>query len=158
MIKRDTFQGGGIYSADGSFAYVLISLIQIHFTRYILNFFFLKICHLCALLWLVELTQSVRLPGRGDSLIITVRMWRSSQIEMSSPAFCLDGFTLLSLAHGACLTSPLTHSLQASPTLSASGFPASGAITVCQSQGSYDHKVVCHTVHHLYSSLFVLFL
>lgn len=37
--------------------------------------------------------------------------------DVISYAFCLDGFTLLSLAHGACLTKPLTHRLHASHKL-----------------------------------------
>lgn len=160
-LKTDIFQRGDIYSPDGHSSYFIIYLIRINFKG-----IFQTLSNNLSLVNSAvsgaadpSLSQTLMQTRRGPSLIITVRMWRSSQIEMSSPAFCLDGFTLLSLAHGACLTSPLTHSLQASRTLAASGFPASGAGTVCQSQGSYDHKVFfCHTVHHLYSSLFVLFL
>lgn len=60
--------------------------------------------------------------------------------DVISCAFCLDGFTLLSLAHGACLTKPLTHRLHASRKLAAFQLSASEAMTVCQSHGSYSHK------------------
>lgn len=59
--------------------------------------------------WLAD-PESVRLL-RG-SLIVCKRLLGSWQIEMSSRAFCLDGSSLLSLAHGACLTGALTHRRQ----------------------------------------------
>lgn len=78
--------------------------------------------------------------------------------DVISYAFCLDGFTLLSLAHGACLTKPLTHRLHASHKLTVflviclRSYDCMSVTWVRQPQG------FCHIVYHLYSLVFVLFL
>lgn len=60
--------------------------------------------------------------------------------DVISNAFCLGGFTLLSPAHGACLTRALTHRLHASCKLTAFQLSSSEAMIACHSYGSCDHK------------------
>lgn len=65
------------------------------------------------------------------------RLLRSSaDRDVISWGFCLDGFTLLSVAVGACLTQALTHCLH----------PNSAQAHGCRSQRSKEHGGFCHTV------------
>lgn len=74
------------------------------------------------------------------------RLLRSSaDKDVISWGFCLDGFTLLSVALGACLTKVLTHRLH----------PSSPQTLGCRSQRSKEHwAFATQSLYHLYSLLF----